>query len=137
MMIALIRIGILAVALGAAGVFAITEGQVTGTLVGTATAVDGDTLRVGPVGVRLWGIDAPETAQTCLDAVGASYACGAASAWWRARARTPTAMAGSSLCAAIPREILAREWLRPEWPSHIGDTAKPMSSKRRRRNRRG
>jgi len=31
-----------------------------GTLCGTATAVDGDTLRMGPERIRLWGVDAEE-----------------------------------------------------------------------------
>lgn len=44
---------------------------------GHATVVDGDTLRFGPTRVRLTGIDAPELDQTCLDASGAAYACGA------------------------------------------------------------
>ena len=32
---------------------------------GTATVVDGDTLDLGPSRIRLFGIDAPELAQTC------------------------------------------------------------------------
>lgn len=32
----------------------------TGLLCGTATAVDGDTLRMGPERIRLWGVDAEE-----------------------------------------------------------------------------
>lgn len=35
------------------------------TVIGQATAVDGDTLLVGDTKVRLFGIDAPEKAQTC------------------------------------------------------------------------
>ncbi len=31
------------------------------------TVMDGDTLRIGAVRVRLWGIDAPELRQTCGD----------------------------------------------------------------------
>jgi endonuclease YncB( thermonuclease family) len=48
------------------------------TLTGQATATDGDTLRMGPVRVRLYGIDAPEIDQTC-EAGGLEYACGEAS----------------------------------------------------------
>lgn len=43
---------------------------------GVARVVDGDTLNVEGLGVRLHGIDAPETAQTCKDASGRDYACG-------------------------------------------------------------
>ena len=42
---------------------------------GSAKAVDGDTLQIGDDAVRLWGIDAPEQAQTC-DRPDGSYPCG-------------------------------------------------------------
>ena len=45
---------------------------------GMAFALDGDTLRVGNAPVRLFGIDAPESRQTCLDAQQRSWACGEA-----------------------------------------------------------
>lgn len=45
-------------------------------ITGVARVVDGDTLNVEGLGVRLHGIDAPETAQTCKDAQGRDYACG-------------------------------------------------------------
>ena len=47
------------------------------TLTGRAEAVDGDTLAVGGVRVRLEGIDAPEARQTCKDASGKVWDCGA------------------------------------------------------------
>lgn len=47
-------------------------------IIGYATAVDGDTIRLGAARVRLWGIDAPEAHQTCLDASRRSWACGEA-----------------------------------------------------------
>ena len=40
-----------------------------------ARVIDGDTLDVAGVRVRLWGIDAPESRQTC-EADGRNYACG-------------------------------------------------------------
>jgi endonuclease YncB( thermonuclease family) len=42
---------------------------------GPARVIDGDTLEVAGVRVRLWGIDAPESRQTC-EADGQDYACG-------------------------------------------------------------
>jgi endonuclease YncB( thermonuclease family) len=45
---------------------------------GRADVVDGDTLRFGAQRVRLTGLDAPELDQTCRDAAGEGYACGAA-----------------------------------------------------------
>ncbi|GBD41863.1 hypothetical protein HRbin39_01250 [bacterium HR39] len=46
------------------------------SLVGRASAVDGDTLEVHGQRVRLWGIDAVESSQTCLDAQGRPWPCG-------------------------------------------------------------
>lgn len=43
---------------------------------GRARVTDGDTLRVAGERVRLEGMDAPETDQTCLDAAGRDYPCG-------------------------------------------------------------
>lgn len=48
-----------------------------GPVTGPARVIDGDTLVVGPVVVRLHGIDAPEMGQTCRDAEGVGYDCGA------------------------------------------------------------
>lgn len=45
-------------------------------IVGRATVVDGDTLAVNQKRVRLWGMDAPESAQHCSNAQGARWPCG-------------------------------------------------------------
>jgi endonuclease YncB( thermonuclease family) len=45
-------------------------------LTGRAVAVDGDTLRLGPVRLRLIGLDAPELDQTCTRADGTQWRCG-------------------------------------------------------------
>lgn len=63
---------------GATGASRVPSGSY-GAFSGLATVVDGDGLRVNGA-VRLWGIDAPERAQTCTDASRRSYACGEASA---------------------------------------------------------
>lgn len=45
---------------------------------GRATVVDGDTIHVDgvPKNVRLFGMDAPESGQTCIDGRGKRYLCG-------------------------------------------------------------
>lgn len=43
---------------------------------GTARVIDGDTLALGAVKIRLHGIDAPEMAQICTDMHGAEWTCG-------------------------------------------------------------
>ena len=45
-------------------------------LSGVPRIVDGDTLAIGAIKVRLEGIDAPETDQLCLSASGNRWACG-------------------------------------------------------------
>ncbi|MGE4409612.1 MAG: thermonuclease family protein [Sphingobium sp.] len=50
-------------------------------LAGRASVVDGDTLILEDRRrIRLFGIDAPESAQTCLDGTGQRYRCGARAA---------------------------------------------------------
>ncbi|PZX10464.1 endonuclease YncB(thermonuclease family) [Celeribacter halophilus] len=44
---------------------------------GALRIVDGDTLAIGEVKIRLHGIDAPEMSQSCSDMRGKSWACGA------------------------------------------------------------
>lgn len=45
-------------------------------LAGPVRVLDGDTIVIGATHIRLEGIDAPESAQTCTDAQGATWACG-------------------------------------------------------------
>lgn len=61
---------------------------------GTAVASDGDTLRIGSVKVRLFGIDAPELSQVC-----GGWPCGAAAAARLAE----LAAAGTATCT--PRDV--------------------------------
>jgi endonuclease YncB( thermonuclease family) len=46
------------------------------SLAGSAHVIDGDTIDVGGTRIRLWGIDAPEAAQTCQGEAGTVYECG-------------------------------------------------------------
>lgn len=50
----------------------------TAAVTGTAEVIDGDTIQIGDVRIRLEGIDAPEIGQTCGRAWAGSWACGAA-----------------------------------------------------------
>jgi endonuclease YncB( thermonuclease family) len=45
-------------------------------IVGRAWIVDGDTVRIGGVSIRLEGIDAPEWDQSCTDPGGKAWLCG-------------------------------------------------------------
>ena len=47
-------------------------------ITGVPRVVDGDTIEIGQVKIRLSGIDAPEADQICLDANGEKWACGVA-----------------------------------------------------------
>ena len=60
-------------------VFATSSGAAS-ELVGRATVTDGDTLTVAKQRIRLWGIDAPESAQQCTAKDGRAWPCGRRSA---------------------------------------------------------
>lgn len=51
-------------------------GAETTTLIGPASVIDGDTLEIRGTRIRLHGIDAPESGQTCITADGQSWRCG-------------------------------------------------------------
>lgn len=62
-------------------VFVLATSSVGATeLVGRATVTDGDTLTVAKKRIRLWGIDAPESAQQCSTQNGHLWPCGRRSA---------------------------------------------------------
>ena len=48
--------------------------------VGQASVVDGDTLEIHGIRIRLWGVDAPESSQLCRGEDSLQYRCGAQAA---------------------------------------------------------
>jgi endonuclease YncB( thermonuclease family) len=50
--------------------------QASEIITGIPRIMDGDTIAVGPIKIRLASIDAPETDQVCLDDHGSKWACG-------------------------------------------------------------
>jgi endonuclease YncB( thermonuclease family) len=69
------------------------------TLTGKSDIVDGDTIRVGAIPVRLYGIDAPEGRQTC-ERDGKIYGCGQ---------RATQALANLIAGRAVQCEIVGRD----------------------------
>lgn len=55
-------------------------GALADDLVGQASVVDGDTLEIHGIRIRLWGIDAPESSQLCRGEDSLQYRCGAQAA---------------------------------------------------------
>jgi endonuclease YncB( thermonuclease family) len=53
---------------------------VVGTVAGTASVIDADTLEIRGERIRLVGVDAPESGQKCLDASSKFVRCGAIAA---------------------------------------------------------
>jgi len=49
-------------------------------LAGQTSVIDGDTLEIHGMRIRLWGTDAPETSQLCRGEDSLQYRCGA-KAW--------------------------------------------------------
>ena len=67
-------------------------------LTGRARVIDGDTIALGVVKVRLHGVDAPEMAQSCRRA-GESWACG------RAARKTLEQLAGGARVRCTPVDV--------------------------------
>ncbi|WP_279483562.1 thermonuclease family protein [Aureimonas sp. SK2] len=74
---------------------------------GIATVVDGDTLAIESAGerIRLYGIDAPESGQTCDDASGRRYLCGPDAANYLA---SLIGRSGRVVCLGIERDRYGR-----------------------------
>jgi endonuclease YncB( thermonuclease family) len=54
------------------------HGEVHGEIVGRARVIDGDTIEIAGTRIRLEGIDAPESDQTCTDTGNRAWRCGRA-----------------------------------------------------------
>ena len=57
-------------------VSAITPVRAQGPLIGSASVIDGDTIKIRGQLIRLFGIDAPETSQLCVKPNGERWRCG-------------------------------------------------------------
>lgn len=73
-------------------------------IAGTIRVIDGDTIDVGTMRVRLYGIDAVEVAQTCHTEQGVSWACGA---WVKSQVDQRYGRARAS-CAVIDTDRYGR-----------------------------
>src|SRR5438105_7398904 len=49
-------------------------------IAGQASVIDGDTLEIHGIRIRLWGVDAPESSQLCRGEDSSQYRCGAQAA---------------------------------------------------------
>lgn len=76
--------GLIVVVSGLGAVPACVAADVAGYVAGRMDIVDGDTLRIGAQRLRLFGVDAPERAQSCTTAEGHIWPCGA---WVTAQVR--------------------------------------------------
>lgn len=71
---------------------------------GAVRVIDGDTIAVGKVKVRLHGIDAPEIGQTCTDARGVDWDCGT----WVARQVRARWQGQHAVCETLDRDRYGR-----------------------------
>jgi endonuclease YncB( thermonuclease family) len=97
-----VSLALLVLGLGTASVAAKRMDPVL--LQGEARAIDGDTLQVGEIRLRLHGVDAPELRQTCEDSAGDAWACGR-----RAASELAAAVAGGEIhCIGRERDRYQR-----------------------------
>lgn len=68
--------GLFALSVASIGFGGVEKRKVYLNTVSAADVIDGDTIRMGDVSLRLWGIDAPERDQLCRGASGEPFECG-------------------------------------------------------------
>lgn len=68
--------GLFALLITSIGFGGVAKRKVYLNTVSAADVIDGDTIRMGDVSLRLWGIDAPEADQLCRSAAGEAFVCG-------------------------------------------------------------
>lgn len=119
------------------------------TYVGRAYVIDGDTIEVQEERIRINGIDAPESEQTCDDATGEAYNCGsratlalaeylgqrtvhceevARDIWDRAVARC--SVGGEDVAAWLVRNGWALDWRRYSKGAYAADQRAARRAKR-------
>lgn len=107
--------------LGMAALLGLLAGPVWAEdITGTGQAIDGDTLKVGEVTLRLYGIDAPELKQTCTTSKGKVQQCGDLARQMldtlvkNVKVKCTLKAAGAAICFAGPFDIneqmLAAGW---------------------------
>lgn len=72
--------GILVLAISAIGFGPVSKRQVFMDYIDAGHVIDGDTIRMGDVSLRIWGIDAPEDHQICLRSDNSPFDCGSLAA---------------------------------------------------------
>jgi endonuclease YncB( thermonuclease family) len=86
---------------------------------GRARVLDGDSLALGGEDIRLFGIDAPESRQTCRDGAGRPYRCGRTAA----RALAAATAGRTVACARLERDRYHRQVALCTADGHdLGDT---------------
>ena len=93
----------------------LSSGALADNVVGQASVIDGDTLEIHGIHIRLWGIDAPESSQLCRGEDSLQYRCGgqAANDLSAYIARRPVAtcsVEGVDLGEWLVRNGLALDW---------------------------
>jgi endonuclease YncB( thermonuclease family) len=68
--------GLLALLVASVGFGGVAKRKVYLNTVAAEDVIDGDTIRMGDVSLRLWGVDAPEQDQLCRNASGQPFPCG-------------------------------------------------------------
>lgn len=87
-------------AAAAAGVLLASGCTDAASLSGRASVIDGDTIEIGGEHIRMVGIDAPESTQTCKDENGRAWRCGT----FAARALDEMIAGKTVTCAIDPKD---------------------------------